>query len=199
MNKIMRFLRAGLVIFAGIVILIMGARQGKSMSKDPIDLSDPDVDWSELEVGDHVKMKIEYTLGEFSNTTDDGKEVSRKYSYPRIENDMIVDVIGIHVNSADFAKYDALYDATVDWWEGTTNSVEADPIEIDGVIKKLDNDEIGFHEEYLEGLFSSSELEDSKYELAVYPNMDNNILVVVIGAVITLAGLGYAAYVFIKK
>ncbi|MBR2295153.1 MAG: hypothetical protein IJ869_05275 [Clostridiales bacterium] len=199
MNKIMRFLRAGLVIFAGIVILIMGARQGKSMSKDPIDLSDPDVDWSELEVGDHVKMKIEYTLGEFSNTTDDGKEVSRKYSYPRIENDMIVDVIGIHVNSADFAKYDALYDATVDWWEGTTNSVEADPIEIDGVIKKLDNDEIGFHEEYLDGLFSSSELEDSKYELAVYPNMDNNILVVVIGAVITLAGLGYAAYVFIKK
>ena len=199
MNKIMRFLRAGLVIFAGIVILIMGARQGKSMSKDPIDLSDPDVDWSELEVGDHVKMKIEYTLGEFSNTTDDGKEVSRKDSYPRIENDMIVDVIGIHVNSADFAKYDALYDATVDWWEGTTNSVEADPIEIDGVIKKLDNDEIGFHEEYLDGLFSSSELEDSKYELAVYPNMDNNILVVVIGAVITLAGLGYAAYVFIKK
>ena len=199
MNKIMRFLRAGLVIFAGIVILIMGARQGKSMSKDPIDLSDPDVDWSELEVGDHVKMKIEYTLGEFSNTTDDGKEVSRKYSYPRIENDMIVDVIGIHVNAADFAKYDALYDATVDWWEGTTNSVEADPIEIDGVIKKLDNDEIGFHEEYLEGLFSSSELDDSKYELAVYPNMDNNILTVVIGAVITLAGLGYAAYVFIKK
>ena len=199
MNKIMRFLRAGLVVFAGIVILIMGARQGKSMSKDPIDLSDPDVDWSELEVGDHVKMKIEYTLGEFSNTTDDGKEVSRKYSYPRIENDMIVDVIGIHVNSADFAKYDALYDATVDWWAGTTNSVEADPIEIDGVIKKLDNDEIGFHEEYLDGLFSSSELDDSKYELAVYPNMDNNILVVVIGAVITLAGLGYAAYVFIKK
>ena len=199
MNKIMRFLRAGLVIFAGIVILIMGARQGKSMSKDPIDLSDPDVDWSELEVGDHVKMKIEYTLGEFSNTTDDGKEVSRKYSYPRIENDMIVDVIGIHVNSADFAKYDALYDATVDWWTGTTNSVEADPIEIDGVIKKLDNDEIGFHEEYLDGLFSSSELDDSKYELAVYPNMDNNILLVVIGAVITLAGLGYAAYVFIKK
>ena len=200
MRNIIRYLRWGAIFVLGAVVVFWGIRTSSQLKQDPIDISDPNVDWSEIKEGDHVEMDMEYVLDYFTTTTEDGSERSRKYSYPRIENDEIVDVIAINIaKPKDFYLYDDLCDATYDWWIGSTKDVNCDPIHIDGVVQKLDKDQIEFHEEYLQEIgFTSSEISDSHYELVVV-SQDNPKWVIIVGVIIMLVGLGGIAIVTIKK
>ena len=205
MKKIMAYIRWIFIMVLGGVVIFWGARTSSALSKEAIDLSDPDTDWSELETGAHVEMDMEYILDYFTTTTEDGSERSRKYTYPKLEQGSdglyeITDVIGINASKPkEFYLYDDLCEATYQWWIGNTEKVEADPIHIDGIVQKLDNDQIGFHEEYLEDMgFTSSEIEASHYELVVV-SQDSPKMVMIIGVVILLVGLAGVAIVTFRK
>ena len=58
LNKFRFYLMMLLLIIGGACVMIFGIKTSSSMSKDPIDLNDPDVDWSDIEVGDHVEMDL---------------------------------------------------------------------------------------------------------------------------------------------
>ena len=54
--------RFGLVCLLGIILIVLGARQMVNESKKPIDILDPDYDFSELEDGDHVKIDVDFIM-----------------------------------------------------------------------------------------------------------------------------------------
>ncbi|MBQ4271009.1 MAG: hypothetical protein II718_04235 [Clostridiales bacterium] len=205
MKDIIRYIRWIAIFVLGAAVVFWGVRISSKLKTDPIDISDPDVDWSEIKEGDHVEMDMEYVLDYFTSTTEDGSERSRKYTYPKLEKDAdgyyeIVDVIAINIaKPKEFYLYDDLCDATYDWWIGNTEKVNGDPIHIDGIVQKLDNDQIEFHEEYLEDMgFTASEISDTQYELVVV-SQDNPKWVIIAGVVIMLVGLAGIAVITIKK
>lgn len=205
MKNIIRYIRWIAIFVLGAAVVFWGVRISSKLKADPIDISDPDVDWSEIKEGDHVEMDMEYVLDYFTSTTEDGAERSRKYTYPKLEKDAdgyyeIVDVIAINIaKPKEFYLYDDLCDATYDWWIGNTEKVNGDPIHIDGIVQKLDNDQIEFHEEYLEDMgFTASEISDTQYELVVV-SQDNPKWVIIAGVVIMLVGLAGIAVITIKK
>ena len=137
-----------LTILCG-AVAFMGVREYFWLSKEAIDLNNPDVDWSELKAGDHVEMDITYLFDPFVITTSKkGVETMRTFAMPRLESIdsngywSITDYIGVHVNNTDlFASYDKLCDETIDWWTDD-DAIEYNPttIHIDGVVREMDSE-----------------------------------------------------------
>lgn len=191
------------------VVAFMGIRESFALSKTPINLNDPDFDWSELKAGDHVEMDIQYLFDPFVITTSDKNvETMRTYAMPRIvsiDSDgywSIVDYIGIHVNDQSlFSTYDKLCDETIDWWTDD-EAIEYNPttVHIDGIVREMDKESKGFFREYLSDMeYEDDFIDNSMCAYAVYPAQNANWLVIGIGVVGMLAGIGIIVFKIVKK
>ena len=197
-----------LTILCG-AVAFMGVREYFWLSKEAIDLNDPEVDWSELKAGDHVEMDITYLFDPFVITTSKkGVETMRTYAMPRIESIdsngywSITDYIGVHVNNTDlFASYDKLCDETIDWWTDD-DAIEYNPttIHIDGVVREMDSESKDYFRQYLSEMeYDDDFINSTACSLAVYPAQNANWYIVAIGLVGMLAGIGIIVYKVVKK
>ena len=197
------------LVVAGIAVVIIGVRQKIAMSKDPIDLNDPDFEWSELQDGDRVEMDIKYLFDPFSNVTNSsGKETARHYAMPRIisseDNEYwnIVDYIAVDVkDSSEFAAYDKLADATIDWWiDDDAYEFEPETIHINGVVRKMTSEQQGFFREYLEDLeYDADFIDGTQYQLGIYPFENYVGLIIGIGAIAIVAGAAVIVIKLVRK
>ena len=206
--KIVSYIRWIFIIVIGIAVAVYGVKERVSMGKEGIDLNDPDLDWSELKDGDHVEMDVKYLFSEFETVTDkNGNESARKYAMPRIVYDedsegwFIVDFIGVNANKTqEYASYDALVDEMHDWWF-SDDVTEYNPttVHLDGIVRKMQDDDIGFFAEYLKDAgYEDDELDDTMYQYCIYPAQSHNGLIIGIGAVVALLGVAALSFKVIK-
>ena len=85
--KIVTVFRGVLYIIAAIVLLIMGAINCIQLMTPAINLNDPDLDWSTLKAGQHVEMDVDFVMGAYMTTSEDGSERSRDYMIGHLGSD----------------------------------------------------------------------------------------------------------------
>ena len=207
--KIVSLIRWIAIAVLGIVLTVIGVIEFVNLKKAPKDLTDPETDWTELAVGDHVKMNLNALFDPFVITTkDDGTETMRDYAMPQLvysesgDSINIRNYIGIHVNDKDlFADYDRLAEETVDWWlDDEAFEFNPQTIEIDGIVKEMDDESIGYFKEYLEDMgYEDDFIEDTCYKYAVYPAQTGLPIIMIIGVLVTLFGIGATVFSVIKR
>ena len=206
MNTFIRLKYPIVLVLAGIVCIIMGARNLNTSNADPIDLNDPSVNWNDLKAGDHVEMDVDFLMDYFVTVTENDKETIRVYAMPQLDDSgeyfAMTNFIGIDVNSSsEFSKYDALVDESLDWWTSDDIELNTTPIHINGKVAKMDKDKIEFFEEYLDEIDADSDVVDnSMYEYYIVPlgTEKSNSFTVIIGSVVLLAGVAWGGLVVAK-
>ena len=205
--KAVSYVRWAALAIVGIAVVIIGLKESISMSKAPIDLNDPSVDWSQLKAGDHVEMDITFLFDQFSTTTRDGKEVVRYYAIPKIESTdqqyyEITDFIAIDVNDSSLnSQYDKLCNDTIDWWNDETGKeFKGESIHFDGIVKKLNNDTAGFFKDYLKHInYDDNFISSTQYELGLFPAQNGNIVIIIIGVLAALVGIVAIVIKIVRK
>jgi len=203
MNKFRQFTYSALLIIIGIAVIIMSVKDIKTSKKDPIDLNDSSVDWSELEVGDHVEMDVDFLMDYFTALEKDGKETNRVYAMPHIDDSgdyfTFDNFIGISVNDEDFGTFDALVDESSDWWNSDEVELNTTPVHIEGKVAKLDKEKLGFFDEYLDRLdINDSVIDSSMHEYYIVPIQNNSPVLIIVGALCLLAGVAWGGILIVK-
>lgn len=206
LGKIRFYMFMLLLIVAGACMMVFGIKTKSSLAKDPIDLNDPDVEWSDLKVGDHVEMDVPILMDCFARYEKDGTDTQRYYCLPRYEEDelSITDFIGLDVNDKSlFSQYDSLVDDTWEWWQSADTSLPSGTdVHINGVIRELPNDQKEFFEEYLKDDLELSDdlVDDSCYGLYITPeSAKGNTGIIILGAVFLIAGLGITGFSLTRR
>ena len=129
-------------------------------------------DWSQISTKTHVATNVDFVYDYFyyQYEEDTGKETSRAYMIPNFVEDgegiIIKEYIGVMVNSSDgFAPYDAAVEKSLNWWYMLDENAEfPEPtIELDGYVRKMNNDEKEYLIEYIADDFGLSEQEAEEY------------------------------------
>ncbi len=127
----------GVVLFLFIALLL-----GIPSIKDYIQLkSAPDIydlKESDYKKGKMVCGKADMVMDYYCYETNDGNETYRWYLVP-CQGDMISKYIGIKVNAKLFNDYDAVFNSTKAFFEGTSESLKK-AITFQGRLKKVDGD-----------------------------------------------------------
>ena len=110
----------------------------------------------------------------------------------------VTDFIAVNANTSDeYTAYDALSDATIDWWvSDDTSEFSSEPVHIEGIVRKMQSDDIGFFQEYLDDI--DYDYDDTAYEFCIYKGQDKNGLIIGIGALCMLVGVAGLAFKIIK-
>ncbi|SCW70636.1 hypothetical protein SAMN02910456_02702 [Ruminococcaceae bacterium YRB3002] len=204
--KYLSYTRLIVVAILGIACIIFGAREMIWLAKPAIDLNDPEVAWSELKEGDHVKMDIYYLFDPVCSTDDDSVTY---FAMPRIvsvddQYSQIADFIAVDVNNKDLlSSYNALSEATIDWWlDDDATEIKAESIPFEGVVRKMTKDPANFMTEYVKDLgYDQAFIDNSACELGLFPAEKGagSIIMVVIGAVVFLFGAGLIVVKLVTK
>lgn len=129
-------------------------------------------DWSQINTKTHVSTNVDFVYDYFYYKYDEdtGKETSRAYMIPNIVEDgegiTIKEYIGVMVNSSDgYEKYDAAVEKSLNWWYMLDENAEfPEPtIELDGYVRKMNNEEKDFLIEYIAADFGISVQEAEEY------------------------------------
>ena len=206
LNKFRFYLMMIVLIIGGACLMVYGIKTSSSMSKDPIDLNDPDVDWSDIEVGDHVEMDLPILLDCFARYEKDGKDTQRYYCIPRYEEDelSITDFIGVEVKDQSlFSSYDDLVEDSWNWWNSADTSLpSSSTVHIDGVVRELPSEQLKFFEEYLRDDLELNDdlVDDSQYKLYITPETSKGSAgLTIVGAIMLVAGLGITGFSLTRR
>lgn len=194
------------LIVIGAALIVLGSKQSSSLSKDAIDLYDPDVNWSDIKVGDHIEMDIPILLDCYARYEKDGKDTQRFYCLPYYDQDAIeiTNFIGVDVNNTSlFAQYDALVSDTFDWWNTPDLDLpDVETIHIDGIVQEMTQEQYEYHAEYLtDDLgYTEDEIEDTLYKYYIRPaDKGESKILVIVGVICLLIGIGGTALTVVKK
>lgn len=191
-NRSMEKLKFAVIIVVGIVFLAMGLQQKSNQTKKSIDILDSSFDFSTIEEGDHVKIDVDFIMYDAVVYTEDGKEKSRIYCLPHLtENDdgyFMDGFIGVRANSSEqYDVLDSIADDSRAWWNDETDSMPkpTDTYKVDGVVKKLNKEELKYFNEYVEKNCGSD-----KYAVpyVIVPNNGADNVAIILGAVLMVIG-----------
>ena len=146
--KIVTVFRGVLYIIAAIVLLIMGAINCIQLMTPAINLNDPDLDWSTLKAGQHVEMDVDFVMGAYMTTSEDGSERSRDYMIGHLGSDedgnlYINGMIGFKVPRGSFSRADNIAANTYEWFVRTNGAgiQKTETIHVEGTIKNMNSDQ----------------------------------------------------------
>lgn len=191
-NNVKRMFIIGIVVLIFSIVGFAAAAKMMADSKvEPIDMNSSSFKFEDLEVGDRVQGELSTGIGYFYYYKEDGSETSRIYAFASLREDedwIYVDKT-IGVQTTDFSKADRVCDSFADWWDDENATMDDlnGGLEIDGVVKKLTNDEKAAFIENLEDLeYDDDEIEEMMipYKIVRYSDDSAIALVVAIGAFI---------------
>lgn len=189
--------RFGLVCLLGIILIVLGARQMVNESKKPIDILDPDYDFSELEDGDHVKIDVDFIMDAAAVRKKDGKITSQMYCLPHLNDDNEIDgFVGLQIsNSSDYVKLDNMVNDSVAYYTGNSNHRSRDSYRVDGVVRVMKSEEVDLFEDYIDDCDMDS---GDLVSMVIVPSNNTGSILLIMGAVITLIG-GTVLFFLIRR
>ena len=170
-----------------------------------------DCDWTKLKNGQRVYADVDFVFSPLGVYTDkNDNETSAIYAFPDIKfeedgSSHIDHYLGISVPSCSFDVYDAIVDASVDWWNDTTGEVEwagAGIDSYDGYLRKMSSKEKGFLSDYLKDWnYSDSQIEEAIVPYVLMKNQTPvaNIAMFVGGIIAFIAGIAVTVLSFVFK
>ncbi len=183
----------GIVLAVGVIMSIIGFREGVASMRTPLDLNEVNV--SEIGTFDMVTADIYAVFGAFATKTssENGTKTAEEsyYVIRAFEGDE-VRYIGVKVLEKDYATFDAICDDTWDFVDGYLMELTKHA-EKTGCLKKMNKKMMNFYYEWFSkaGAFDSEE-EMKTYALPYYidslanPSSMKSILFV--GAVLIVVG-----------
>lgn len=204
-------IRAVVLGILSIVLIGYGAVSFYRSHSAPVDLNDPDLNWSQLKSGQHVVMDIDFLAGQYMYTSSDGMDKYRDYLMPHIvyyeEQDMYImtSFIGVKLNNesrTDYATADTIISNSQKWWNDTTGTVEYNTtvLHMDGFLQKMDADQLSYSKEFLlEGGFDESDISIKLVPYYICNNSNGGAILLILGVVTALAGAGLTIYAIKKK
>ncbi len=173
----MKTLRSIAIVFAVISAIVIGVSGLDSFAsfKKPVDLYADDTDVTKLGRTDAVEADIYAVLDCFATETTTtkrngavtGKSKDYYYIVPAFKGDETY-YIGVKSNSDDQRSYDKIADLTWAWLSGESSDFGEQSIHIEGCLKKMDKELLGYMKEWFEeSEWFESEAEMEKYVLPV--------------------------------
>lgn len=173
----MKTLRSIAIVFAVISAIVIGVSGLDSFAsfKKPVDLYADDTDVTKLGRTDAVEADIYAVLDCFATETTTtkrngavtGKSKDYYYIVPAFKGDETY-YIGVKSNSDDQRNYDKIADLTWAWLSGESSDFGEQSIHIEGCLKKMDKELLGYMKEWFEeSEWFESEAEMEKYVLPV--------------------------------
>ena len=206
----MKFRLTAVFLVLGIILAVVGGK-GLVTSVLPAKyIYDPECDWTKLKSGQRVYADVDFVIEPFEITSEDGRDVSAIYTIPDLKTAddgsvYMAHYMGILVNSKDFGTYNSMVDASWDWWDDTTGTVEwaaAGTIPFDGYLRKMNKKEKEFIHDYLKDWgYSESEIADMTIPYVMMKNQSFITYVLMFGGgiVLTIIGAIFGVLFFIKK
>ena len=156
----------GIIFIFGLILGIMGFREGVAGLKAPVDLYALDTNVSEIGYFDMVTADIYEVYGSYATrtTTENGRKTAEDsyYLIPAYEGDD-VRYIGIKVNEKEYDLFGKMYDDTWDYYDGYIFDLTTH-IEKTGCLKKMNKK----MQEYYYGTLRDAEWFESDAEMKKY-------------------------------
>ena len=204
-NKIFMIIRGALLTIIGIVLLVMGGYNCYRLSTPAIDLNDPDLDWNTLRAGQHVEMDVDFIMGEYMYTKEDGSERSRDYmlGHLAVEDEtgrIYVDgMICFKVTSGNFDMADRITQNCYKWWTDETGATprNTETIHVEGILSNMNNNQKKYSSSFMYSAGFSHEQQDM-YFRPLYISNNSHMgriylisggIFVVIGPILLLCGI----------
>ena len=185
---------AGALLVAGLILSVMGFREGIAGLKAPID--DYDTNISEVGYFDMVTVDVFEVYGTFMTrtTTENGRETNQDsyYMIPAHEGDEYR-YIGIRVNQKEYDVFDKIYQDTYDYYEYGEDTDTNYGVVKTGCLKKMSKKMQDFYYDTLREAQWYESDEDMKLEALPYyidPVADTKSVVIMflLGVILTLVG-----------
>ena len=202
----MKFRLTFVFLILGIALAVLGGK-GLVTSVMPAKyLYDADCDWSKLKKGQRVYVDLDYVWDWYEESTSDGNSVSRLYAVPETRydgNENKTYFLSITARANEYSQFDKLAEDSYDYDMGEYEQLgERGYIPYDGYLRKMDDEELGFLNNYLKECgFTETEINDMVIPLKIVRNQTllTNVLMFVGGIVLTILGGVFGFIFFIKK
>lgn len=205
-TKIKYWLITGFVVVIGVALLIYAVIYSKSINGTAVNLYDANLDWTTLKTNEHIAVDADLTFGYYESVTEDGKETSRHYFLCDLKkNDdgwYFAHAIGVIANrTEDFRKWDRLADSTFALWTDSDFVWTEEPIHVDGLLRKMDDEEIGFARENLQNIgYTDEEIDSFLIPYVLVPDVKGNKSALFVGAAFCLGfGIFRVLYFLVKS
>lgn len=196
-HRILTIFRGAVLTIAAIVFLVMGGINCYRMTTPAIDLNDPDLDWDTLKAGQHVEMDVDFIMGEYMYTTEDGSERSRDYMLGHLDVNestgryYIDGMLGFKVTSGYFDKADIISDNCYRWWSDTTGEARrnTETIHVEGILSNMNKDQKKYSAEFMtKAGFSNSDQDKYFHPLYIANNANMGKAFLAVGVIFIIAG-----------
>lgn len=186
----------GVLAIAGIVLSVMGFREGIAAFKEPIDLYAMETNISEVGYFDMVTVDVFEVYGSYATktTTENGKKTNEEsyYVIPAHEGDEYR-YIGIKVNEKEYKIFDEIYKDTYDYYEGNLTEDKYYGVVKTGCLKKMNKKMQDYYYKTLRdaGWYETDEemkKEALPYYLDPIANPKSMVPFLLVGVVMALAG-----------
>ena len=170
-----------------------------------------DCDWTKLKNGQRVYADVDFVFSPLGVYTDkNDNETSAIYAFPDIKfeedgSSHIDHYLGISVPSSSFDVYDAIVDASVDWWNDTTGEVEwagAGIDSYDGYLRKMKKNEIKQSQKTLRGWgYTDAQIDEMLFPYVMVRSQSfmTNVFFVIGGMVFSAIGAVLGIVSYLKK
>ena len=129
----------GVLAIVGVIMVVLGFRNGIAGLKEPVDLYAYETNVSEIGYFDMVTVDVYEVLGAFATntTTENGRKTNEDsyYMIPAHEGDEYR-YIGIRVNEREYDMFDKMYDDTWDYYDGYLMDLDKHVVKT-GCLKKM--------------------------------------------------------------
>ena len=195
--RIFTIVRGVIITIVAFVFLTMGGINCYRMTTPAIDLNDPDLDWDTLKAGQHVEMDVDFIMGEYMYTTEDGSERSRDYMLGHLDVNestgryYIDGMLGFKVTRGYFDKADIITSNCYRWWSDTTGEARrnTETIHVEGILSNMNKDQKTYASEFMtKAGFSSSEQSKYFHPLYIENNAGIGKVFLIVGGVLLVAG-----------
>ena len=204
--KFITIIRGAVVGLLAVIIIVIGLIDTIKIMQPAIDLNDPDLDWNTLKAGQHVEMDVDFIMGQYMYTTDNGSEIDRDYLMGHLAYDEETDlytidgIVGLKLgkeSSRDFSAADLIIENCVRWWLDDSGRVPMNTITIhvDGFLQNMNADQKGFAKEYMDKQQFSEEAQAKFFHpLYICKNASAGPVLLGVGIVMELLSGGLLFY-----
>ena len=193
----------GLIVI-GLGVTVYGLIITISMKQPAVDLYN--TDWESLRAFRHVEVDMDFLMDYFMVTERDGKETSRVYALPDLaqhEDGMVYmdHYMGVVATSDKFERYDAIADASLEWWGDETGEVEfpSDVVHMDGYLRKMSSNEKKYIKQLLKEVgYSDDEISQYVTPYVLMTNGSNMFGIALAGLAVAALGAVFTVFAVIK-
>lgn len=205
------FRTTAVLIVSGVLLIFFGGKGVITAFMPAQMLYAEDCDWTKLKNGQRVYADVDFVFSPLGVYTDkNDNETSAIYAFPDIKfeedgSSHIDHYLGISVPSSSFDVYDAIVDASVDWWNDTTGEVEwagAGIDSYDGYLRKMKKNEIEQSQKTLRGWgYTDAQIDEMliPYVMVRSQSFMTNVFLVIGGMVFSAIGAVLGIVSYLKK